>query len=521
MPESVDTSSLTSLLSDPLWRLRHLYQCRQEGKGTGIPFVPRPEQEAIFRHLLETPQVPAYIIKSRRLGLSTGLCTFQADRVVFESGWRGVLIDQDQADSTRKMVEIIRFAVDSLDPAFLKHLRFMKRNDSELRLRMISEDEREDSVIFATTGHRGGDCSMLHVSEWGPIAAQDAKRSAEIRSGAFPSARLGRRVVETTWKGGKGGDLWDMIRPILEKDPNAEGTVYFFPWHDDPEAVRIDGMVTAEAEDYFRDLGGRLGKAFSPEQKKWWIAKKLEQGMFMNREYPSTLDEAFRAPIEGAVFARRIDEARAEGRIFPFPWDRSAPVHTFWDLGSMRNTRVTYLQFVGREIHAIDHDDGKLEMSPAERVAHMRAKGYPYGFHFMPHDAGAQEKSGKNFQQQMREAGLESIRILPRPMTIWPGINKVDELLPRFVFRIPQCDHLVASLEQYHTKKSNVDGHLTDMVVQDWSTHSTDTLRVAGEAMMNGMLKGQGEVLRGTGAGIHERDRERVRRASAGRYSRR
>jgi hypothetical protein len=133
----------------------------------------------------------------------------------------------------------------------------------------------------------------------------------------------------------------------------------------------------------------------------------------------------------------------------------------------------------------------------------------------MPHDAGAQEKSGKNFQQQMREAGLENIRILPRPLNIWPGINKVDELLPRLVFRLPQCGHLVASLEQYHTKKSSVDGHLTDLVVQDWSTHSTDTLRVAGEAILNGMLKGQSELVRGM-----RPDRERVRRASAGRYSR-
>src|SRR5574343_1119418 len=180
-------------LDDRLWRLRNLYSCREEGTGRALPFVPRPEQEEVFRHLVENPNVPAFIIKSRRLGMSTGLGVFQADGAVFSRGWRGVLIDQTQADATKKMVEQIRFAVDSLPPEILARYRFDKRNDGELRVRLAGvESEGEDSVVFATTGNRGGDCTMLHVSEWGPIAAMDPARSLEIRTGAFPSARLGR-----------------------------------------------------------------------------------------------------------------------------------------------------------------------------------------------------------------------------------------------------------------------------------------------------------------------------------------
>ena len=484
----IDWNALEANLGLPMWRLRNLYACRTEGKGGAEPFVPRQEQELIFQHLLDHPEVPAYIIKSRRLGLSTGICTFQADAAIFRSGWRGILIDQNQRDATKKMVEIIRFAVDNLDPAILETVRFDKRNDSELRLRVSDEKEAQDSVIYATTSGRGGDCSMLHVSEWGPIAAEDAPRSAEIRTGAFPAARLGRRVVETTWMGGKGGDLWDLIEPIMTSNPNAEGKIFFFPWHDDPVAFKTDGMVTAEVEEYFRELQGRLGKRFSQEQKKWWASKKLEQGIFMSREYPSTLDESFRAPVEGSIYGKFMDAAQAEGRVKPFPWDRSHLVHTFWDLGSPKNTRTIYVQFVGREIHVIDHDTG-LEYGPTERVAHIKGKGYPYGGHFLPHDAAATEKSGKNFQEQLEDAGLVGIEIVPRCAEVWTGINKVGELMPRMWWHAEKCAGLLASVAAYHTKKGSKDGHATNNPEHDWSSHDADAVRQIAEAMEAGLIR--------------------------------
>lgn len=479
-------------IRDAMWRLENLYQCRQEGRGTGIPFVPRPEQRVVFQHLLETPEVPVFIIKSRRLGLSTGICTFQVDQAVFNSGWRGVLIDQKQADATKKMTEILRFAVDGLPRAVVEMLDFKKRNDSELRFRRRGEDESRDSVIFATTGSRGGDCSMLHVSEWGPIAAEDAARSREIRTGAFPAARCGRRVVETTWMGGKNGDLWELVKPILEKNPNAEGKIYFFPWHDDPVAVRTDGVVTAEVEEYFRDLSARIGKGFTEEQKKWWAAKRVEQGIFMSREFPGTLDEAFRAPVKGGIYSRQMDAARSERRIRPFPWDRSCPVHTVWDLGSPANTRTIYFQLVGREVHVIDHDTG-LELGPTERVAHIRGKGYPLGTHFLPHDAAARQYSGMNFVEQLTAAGLANIKVVPRCVEVWTGINRTTELIPRMIFHVERCEGLVASLEAYHVKKDTNDPE------HDWSSHDADALRQIGEAMDAGLLK---DGSQGGGGGV-------------------
>lgn len=221
--------------------------------------------------------------------------------------------------------------------------------------------------------------------------------------------------------------------------------------------------------------------------------------------------------IPGALFAKHVTDAITSGRVIDFPWERSELVHTFWDLGSPENMRCTYVQFCGREIHVIDHDADlhDPDMTPARRVAHMLAKGYPLATHFFPHDAEAKEKSGKNFQQQMREAGLENIRIIPRCRTIWPGVNKLAEIFPRLVFHKSNTAYLIESLENYR-RKIDKDGSVTDRIHEDWSCHSTDSMRMLAEAMLNGMLRGHSEVIRET-----RPEGQRQRFARTGRYGRR
>ena len=43
----------------------------------------------------------------------------------------------------------------------------------------------------------------------------------------------------------------------------------------------------------------------------WYQRKRDELGMFMLREYPSTLEECFQSPVEGAIYAELIDKPLA------------------------------------------------------------------------------------------------------------------------------------------------------------------------------------------------------------------
>lgn len=293
-----EIAEVQARLADPWWRLHNLYHVMPEGGGVSKEFHPRPEQQVIYKHLLETPEEPCFIVKSRRLGFSTALGVFSVDKSCWNMGQKCMLMDMTQPDAWKKMREIIRYTFDTL-PAHLRALfTTPKREDSQLSIRAVGETEMKDSHIYAGMNARGGDCSLLWVSEWGKFQndAKHRERSAEISKGAWNSARKGIRVVETTWEGGRNGELWEIIKPILERSPNAQGKVYFFPWHADPTCVSLTGEITPDVEEYFRSLEDKLGKQFKPEQKKWWAVTQVTQRQHMKTEFPSTLDEALSSP---------------------------------------------------------------------------------------------------------------------------------------------------------------------------------------------------------------------------------
>jgi hypothetical protein len=175
--------------------------------------------------------------------------------------------------------------------------------------------------------------------------------------------------------------------------------------------------------------------------------------------------------------------------------DGTALVHTFWDLGSPTNTVTWYVQLVGNEIRVIDVDMD-LDMTVTERVAHMLRKGYPFGFHYLPHDAASTPTSGRSVNQELLNAGLKNTRIIPRTIDSWIGINRLRQLLPRFTFRIPATEDGVNALENYHTKRESSGGIAQDLPVHDWSSHASDALRMLAEAEAASLLEGGSQVAR-------------------------
>jgi hypothetical protein len=494
----VTVEELKAKITDKLWRLCSLYSIKDAESGKVCAFDPRPEQMTIFRALVSGVR-KIIILKARRLGMSTAIDIYAADDIAFNAGVQWSIVDQNQDDASKKLNNIVKIALESLPKPIRDRLKYLRSNDSAVEISTVSNDT--PSAIYAGKNARGGTNQGIHVSEWGVVQADDPKRSEEILTGALPSAEHGVTIVETTWKGGKGGLLWNLVKSAMETPVEARGKndwhLFFFPWWTDPtysEAGEIS-QIDPETLKYLAEKEAEVSVKFTDRQKCWYARRKKTLGIFIFREFPTTIDECFRAPIEGAIYADIIDQLRGKGSIRPEHVDGSALVHTFWDLGSPINTVVWYGQFVGPEIRIVDCDKD-LDLTPVQRVGHMLKKGYVFGDHFLPHDAMATQKSGITFQAELSAAGLSSVRIVPKTNDIWVGINRLRQLMPRMTFRLPACDAGLEALSNYHTRRESSGGLATDIPVHDWSSHASDALRTLAEAEMAGMIKGESDIAR-------------------------
>jgi hypothetical protein len=477
-----EKAELLARLSDPVWRLHNLYRIVDK-HGKEVPFVPTPEQSAIIEAVYVLKQMRHAILKARQLGMSTLIALMIFDACYFGENIQGSIVDLTQAHASAKLKKI-RFAYEKLGP---------------LRERVLQNSEKvmawvNGSGISAGKSARGGTNQWLHISEWGPIAHEDPKRSEEIKTGALPSAENGIVFVESTFKGGKGGHFYDLLKTAMET-PEAHRTdkdfrFWFFPWYLD-KGYTLEGppeAIPAQINDYLDRKGSELGVTFTTGQRLWYAKTKAEQGIFMFREYPTTVEEALSAPVDGSIYGDLITSLRSRGRVIPFEYERSSPVFTAWDLGWSDSTSVHMFQCVGRDILVPWHtrEKGKTAAQMAQMLA---ATGIPLAAHYVPHDAAnANAATGSSYKGELAKAGLNNIIVVPRTVDIWTGINQARDILPRCMFSVPQCQKLIESLEAYHTKDTSNGGIVSKEPVHDWASHDADGFRTMAEALNLGLV---------------------------------
>ena len=325
------------------------------------------------------------------------MCT---DSLCWGTGRQISLVDKTQEDARQKLRNIVAVAYGSLDADLKARFVVNRSNAGEFGVRFHEFADSRTNQLFAGTHARGGANSFLWISEWGYVQCEDLRRSEEILTGALPSAKDGPIVVETTWRGGRGGHLWDIVKKALEMPEDQklpdDWRVIFFPWQDEPAYCDAQPQpLTEEALRYFSDKPG-----FSLGQMSWYQRARDQYGMFIKREFPTVIEECFQTPIEERFMPRSSTGCALAAPSGPAVVDISSLVHTAWDLGSPLNTVTWYFQLVGAEIRVIDCDHD-LDLTPVQRVARMLSKGYLYGSHYLPHDALATQNFGKDVRERV------------------------------------------------------------------------------------------------------------------------
>jgi hypothetical protein len=490
-------------LASPLWRIRNFYTIRNR-KGKPLKFTPTPEQDKVLNEIYVLKRKKIFIPKARQLGMSTLVAIIILDSILFGTGVQISISDFVAGNAKKKLEEKIVYAFDKMPAEWKEGWQIVTHNkqSGEFRIRAKHlEGVDKESAVYAGDSIRGGTNQLIHLSELGETQIKAPERARETIEGGMPSAEDSIIIIETTWHGGKHGQLYRILddaltTPDAEKDPDKDFFVMFFSWDTEPSYIHKgdQASITKETHSYFDGLTARNGKTYTNPQRLWYQKQKAKYGERVYSIYPSEIAEIFLSPVEGAVFAKEIDIARGSGRINKFPHDSSRPVHTLWDIGAPENTIVWYFQIIGDKFRFIDCDvesgknkDGKdngeingLDITFPQRVKMMNEKPYRYGFHYLPHDGRSKNdlRNRTTAQEDLRRHGLQGTTIIvPRITQKYLAVDKTKQMFWQFEFDTERCGNAVDALAMYRRKQDPWDDKkFLNEFVHDWTSHLADSI---------------------------------------------
>lgn len=474
------------LLADRDWRLSHLYWIVDKG-GNEVLFEPNPQQRELLDGLHNRNLVP----KSRQHGISTLAAILALDTALFRSNTSCGIVMHEVQEAVKLFKGKILFAYNRL-PQWLRDSRpIVRRNET-------SEVEFDNgSKITVSGSHRGGTLQFLHVSEFGPMGARYPQRAKEVKAGALNTVSPdGIVTIESTSAGGF-GDFHDMCKEAMDLEALVrtgdavlspmDYKLHFFAWWQDAgnQVDPIGVLVTKEDEDYFAQVEAQIARRLTPAQRAWYVKKKREQQEDMLREHPSTIEEAFKAAIEGAYYAQQMAQARGEGRIGRVPHVPGCVVNTFWDLGFGDTTALWFHQQQALENRFIRSYQRGGEHLPhfAQYLQQMSTEhGYVYGTHYLPHDAESSTLASKDVLTLLREMmpGQKFV-VVPRTPSVWTGIQQTRQVFATCYFDAVNCADGIQALDAYRKHFDPRHGIFTSEPEHDEFSNFADAFRQFGQ----------------------------------------
>lgn len=489
MDEAAALAELRAKLSDRTWRLNNLYKIKDKD-GNVVQFVMNRAQRRLLRRLHHRN----CLLKARQLGFSTFVQLYMLDVCLFRANQSAGIVAHNREAAEDIFTSKIKFAFDNLPEALRAELA---PTQDSVRSLTFSNGSR----IVVGTSLRSGTFQMLHVSEYGKIAAAYPARAREVKTGTFEAVPRGGLIfVESTAEGNE-GEFYDLVqesRKLADAGRDAldplQFKFHFFSWHEQREYVADpkSAVISARLQTYFKDLELKHGVRLTDAQRAWYALKEGTLGEeLMRREYPSHPDEAFEATIHGAYYTQQIRWLRQNQRITTVPHNPELPVITAWDLGVGDDNPIWFAQVLGREVRLIDfyQNNGEgLEYYANLLREWAQEKGYRYERHFAPHDI---ETRGR----WVTKTGLEVAAEHGLHFTVVPAVQKnstlhaiepVRQFLPLCVFDEERCGEGIRALENYRREWDERRGCYRDQPMHNWASHASKAFEVLARANIFG-----------------------------------
>ena len=490
---------LEGKINDPLWRIMsgELYKVKHKVTGAMMPFVPWETQKQVLRNMHTRNVIP----KARQRGVSHIIQIWMLDSALFQDNQTGVVIAQDDGAATDIFRNKLKFAYDNL-PEFVRAAHpLIRDSQSEIML-------GNGSQVKVTVSARSGTVQMLHVSEFGKIAAANPGKAREVITGSIEAVPTNGVVFVESTARGRGGEFYKMVQQAIKLHEKGatltplDYRLHFYSWWDaDEYRINPNGVViTPELHDYFNGLEIKLGISLSADRRAWYVKKLESLGGDKERmweEYPSDIDEPFQVSTEGTYYAQQFKSARQDGRMGRFPHDPTLQVATFWDIGANDETAIWCVQQDGKAFNVVNYIEASGEPF-SYFVNWLRDTGYTWSTHFLPHDAeqkrqqGLQNKTAKQMLQDICP-GWRFI-VVPRIADTMIGIQQTRDVFGRCYFDEARCSMGLAHLELYKKSWDASNGIWRDIPKHDEHSNGADAFRQLGQAVANRQFAGTDTV---------------------------
>jgi phage terminase large subunit len=263
---------------------------------------------------------------------------------------------------------------------------------------------------------------------------------------------------------------WNILIPTIRKE-GSEIWVSFNPELETDETYQR--FVANPPEDSIQIKINWYDNPWFPD------TLKLEKDALKARDeeaYNQVWEGLCRQTVDGAIFAKEMQQAEKEGRICRVPYDATKPVHAIFDLGWSDSTAIWFLQFIGMETRLIRYiEDSQKTIS--YYLATMQTYGYVYDKIWLPHDAENKTlaAAGRSIDDIVRAAGYKT-EIMPR-VPIVDSINAARTIFPNCYFDREHTADGLACLRHYRYEVDPETGQFSRNPLHDHYSHGADAFR--------------------------------------------
>lgn len=281
----------------------------------------------------------------------------------------------------------------------------------------------------------------------------------------------------------------NLLRPTLR----AEGAERWFTWNPRRKTDPVDVMLRGPS----LPTGAVVVKASWRDNP--WFTRELEQERLdclktQPEQYDYIWEGGYVTLLEGAYYAKEINEARKAGRIGRVAADPLMTFRLFFDIGGTGAradaVSIWVSQFVGREIRVLNYYEA-VGQPLATHLTWMRDNDYlpKRAQVWLPHDGEAGDKVfDVSYESAIKAAGYD-VTVVPNQGkgAAKSRIESGRRYFPSIWFNESTTQGGLDALGWYHEKKDDVRG-IGLGPDHDWSSHGADSfglMCVAAEQIMN------------------------------------